>query len=281
VAHPPVVHSTLAKLSRAELAGINAHTLPVALARAERDNIPFEDLDERQMAIVLLERCSAPETAQELSLFLGTSHSLSPAVLQPRDITDQHAPPYVVWLAGFLNDPDQNIQKNARILLRWLVANRHEAIAANQQSLDGLRRLTEDSENSWRNAAFIAYALGTSGAVEDYDRVIHQAEIVIEHDREHTDLVAEALYRLHPPALINALQYFLEHTEPKSKQFNAGVHLLAKVAEIDDQAFWNTYFDDMAQIVDKLSELMGHNPAVERILDLVEKHLALASDEDS
>jgi hypothetical protein len=37
----------------------------------------------------------------------------------------------------------------------------------------------------------------------------------------------------------------------------------------------------MAQIVDKLSELMGHNPAVERILDLVEKHLALASDEDS
>jgi hypothetical protein len=93
--------------------------------------------------------------------------------------------------------------------------------------------------------------------------------------------VAEALYRLHPPALINALQYFLEHTEPKSKQFNAGVHLLAKVAEIDDQAFWNTYFDDMAQIVDKLSELMGHNPAVERILDLVEKHLALASDEDS
>jgi hypothetical protein len=281
VAHPPVVHSTLAKLSRAELSGVNAHTLPVALARAERDNIPFDDLDERQMAIALLERCSAPETAQELSLFLGISHNLTPTILQPRDITDQHAPHYVVWIAGFLNDPDQNVQKNARILLRWVVANRQEAIAANPQCLDGLRRLTEDSENSWRNAAFIAYALGVSGAVEDYDRVIHQAEIVIEHDREHADLVAEALYRLHPPALINALQYFLEHTEPKSKQFHAGVHLLAKVAEIDDQAFWNTYFDDMAQIVDKLSDLMGHNPAVERILDLVEKHLALASDEDS
>jgi hypothetical protein len=281
VAHPPVVHSTLAKLSRAELSGVNAHTLPVALARAERDNVPFEDLDERQMAIALLERCSAPETAQELSLFLAVSHNLTPTILQPRDITDQHAPHYVVWLAGFLNDPDANIQKNARVLLRWLVANRHEAIAANQPSLDGLRRLTEDTENSWRNAAFIAYALGLSGGVEDYDRVIHQAEIVIEHDREHADLVAEALYRLHPPALINALQYFLEHTEPKSKQFNAGVHLLAKVAEIDDQAFWNTYFDDMAQIVDKLSDLMGHNPAVERILDLVEKHLALANDEDS
>ena len=280
MAHPPVVHSALAKLGRAEFVGVNAHTLPVALHRAERDTVPFDQLDERQAAIALMERSGYPTTMHELSLFLNVGNALTPTTLIAREITEQHAQPYITWLAGFLNDPEPNIQKNARILLRWMVANRAAAIAANPTSLDGLRRIADDPVNSWRNAAFIAYALGVCGTPDDYDRVIRQAEIVIEHDKEHADLVAEALYRLHPPALINALQYFLEHAPANSKQFVAGIHLLAKVADIEDQAFWNTYYNDMDQIVKKLGELVGRNPVVERILDLIEKHLALAQDEE-
>jgi hypothetical protein len=280
VAHPPAVHSVLTKLTRAEIAGVNAHTLPVALERAQRDQITFDGLDERQVAIALLERIGCPETMAELSLFLNTSHTLSPTVLLPQSVTEQQAPSYVTWLTGFLNDPEPNIQKNARILLRWLVSNYRPAVAARQESLSGLRQLADDPENSWKNSAFIAYALGVCGTVEDYDRVIHQAELVIEHDREHAELVAEALYRLHPPALINALQYFLEHAPANSKQFIAGIHLLAKVAEIEDQQFWNAYYDDMDQIVERLADLVGHNSTVERILDLIEKHLALAQDEN-
>lgn len=280
MAQPPVVHSTLAKLARAEIFGVNAHTLPIALNRAESDHVPFEQLDERQAAIALLERIGYPISMHELSLFLNVSHTLTPTTLVAREITDQHAPHYITWLAGFLNDPEPNIQKNARILLRWLVANHQPAIAVNPSSLDGLRRVADDPLNSWKNAAFVAYALGVCGTLDDYDRVIHLAEIVIEHDKEHADLVAEALYRLHPPALINALQYFLEHAPANSKQFVAGIHLLAKVAEIEDQTFWNTYYHDMDQIVAKLEELVGRNPVVERILDLVEKHLALAQDEE-
>jgi hypothetical protein len=280
VAYPPVVHSVLAKLARAEISGVNVHTLPVALERAQRDRITFDGLDERQVAIVLLERIGYPETMAELELFLNTPHALSPTVLLPQSITASHAPSYVTWLAGFLNDPESNVQKNARILLRWLVSNHQPAIAAKQESLDGLRRLADDPANSWKNSAFIAYALGVCGSIEDYDRVIRQAEAVIEHDREHADLVAEALYRLHPPALINALQYFIEHAPENSKQFIAGIHLLAKVAEIEDRQFWNTYYNDMDQIVERLADLVGHNSTVERILDLIEKHLALAQDED-
>ena len=278
MAHPPVVHSALAKLARAEFVGVNAHTLPVALFRAERDAVPFDRLDERQVAIALLERASYPTSMQELNLFLNVGNTLSPTTLVAREITEEHASPYVTWLAGFLNDPDANTQKNARVLLRWLVANRAEAIAAKQAALDGMRRVADDSANSWKNAAFIAYVLGVCGTPDDYDRVIRQAEIVIEHDKEHADLVAEALYRLHPPALINALQYFLEHAPANSKQFVAGIHLLAKVAEIEDQTFWNTYYKDMDQIVEKVAEVVGHNHVVERILDLIEKHLALAED---
>jgi tetratricopeptide (TPR) repeat protein len=280
MAYPPTVHSTLAKLARAEIAGVNAHTLPVALDRAERDGVAFEQLDERQLAIALLQRISYPETMQELSLFLNVGHALNPTTLVAREISGQHAVAYMPWLAGFLNDPEANIQKNARILLRWVVGNYQQAIAADQSSLDVLRRIADDAANSWKNAAFIAYALGVCGTVDDYDRVIRLAEIVIEHDREHAEMVADALYRLHPPALINALQYFLEHAPANSKQFIAGIHLLAKVAEIDDQQFWNTYYKDMDQIVTKLADLVGHNPTVERILDLIEKHLALAEDEE-
>jgi hypothetical protein len=280
VAYPATVHSALAKLARTELAGVNVHTLPVALDRAERDGVPFEQLDERQLAIALLERIGYPQSMQELSLFLNVGHTLNPATLVAPDIGDQTAISYVTWLAGFLNDPEPNIQKNARILLRWLVNAWQAGISANQASLDTLRRVADDPANSWKNAAFIAYALGVCGTVEDYDRVIRQAEIVIEHDREHAEMVADALYRLHPPALINALQYFLEHAPANSKQFIAGIHLLAKVAEIEDQRFWNTYYKDMDQIVSKLGDVVGHNPTVERILDLIEKHLALAEDED-
>jgi hypothetical protein len=280
LAYPPLVHSTLAKLARAELSGVNVHTLPVALDRAERDQVPFEQLDERQLAIALLERIGYPASMQELNLFLNVGHTLNPATLVAREITDQHAVAYMPWLAAFLNDPEANIQKNARILLRWLVGNRQAAIAAVQSALDTLRRVADDPVNSWRNAAFIAYALGVCGTMDDYDRVIRQAEAVLEHDREHADMVADALYRLHPPALISALQYFLGHEPANSRQFIAGIHLLAQVAEIDDQQFWNTYYLAMDQIVTKLGETVGKNPTVERILDRIEKHLALAQDED-
>ncbi len=280
MAYPPVVHSTLAKLARAEIAGVNVHTLPISLERAERQGVSFEQLDERQVAITLLERIGYPESMQELSLFLNVSHTLNPATLTVRDISGQHAVAYVTWLAGFLNDPEVNIQKNSRILLRWLVTNWQEAIRAAPASLDALRRVADDPLNSWKNAAFIAYALGVCGTVDDYDRVIHQAEIVLEHDREHAEMIADALYRLHPPALISALQYFLGNEPANSKQFIAGIHLLAQVAQIEDQQFWNTYYNDMDQIAAKLGDVAGSNPTVERILDLIEKHLALAEDED-
>lgn len=281
MAQSPAVASTMTKLARSEIAGVSIHTLPIALERAENDHVDFAALNERQVALVLLERIGYPETMRELRLFLGVNHSLTPTVLLGNEIDDQHAVAYMTWLAGFLEDPDANIQKNARILLRWLVANRQQAIAAQPAGLNTLRRVADDPVSSWKNAAVIAYALGVCGTTEDYDRVIHQAELVIEHDRDNADLVAEAMYRMYPPALINALQYFLENAPANSKQFIAGIHLLAKVAEIDDQSFWNTYYDDMDHIVEKVNALVGRNPAVERILDLIEKHLAYSTDEES
>ena len=278
-AHPPVVYSAVVKLARSEIVGVNVHTLPIALDRAERQHITFENYSERQVAVVLLERCGFPESMQELSLFLNVTHTLSPTILLPEEITDQHAPLYMTWIAGFLNDPEPNIQKNSRILLQWLVTNRQAAIQAVPNCLDSLRRVADDSVSTWKNSAFVAYALGLAGAIDDYDRVIKQSELVIEHDREHIGLVAEALYKMYPPALINALRYFIENTEPNSKQFIAGLQLLAKVAEIDDQSFWNTYYDDMDHIVQKVTEIAGHNQTVERILDLIEKHLALVDGE--
>ncbi|MEP7287260.1 MAG: hypothetical protein ABI947_16010 [Chloroflexota bacterium] len=278
--HPSVVHTALSKLARSEIGSVNGHTLPIALDRAERDQVNFAAMSERQVALALLERIGFPESANELSLFLNVNHTLTPTDLSVDEITDLHAPPYITWLAGFLNDPEANIQKNARILLRWLVTNRQSAIQTKPESLDMLRRVVDDPVSSWKNAAFIGYALGMCGTIDDYERVIKQSEIVIEHDREHIELVAEALYKMYPPALINALQYFIEHTPPNSKQFIAGIQLLAKVADIDDQSFWNTYYDDMDHIVEKVTELAGQNYVVERILDLIEKHLALATDEE-
>src|SRR5437870_618008 len=193
MAQSPAVASTVTKLARSEIAGVNAHTLPIALERAERDHVDFAALNERQVAIVLLEHIGYPESMRELSLFLAVNHSLTPTALLTSEISAQHATPYVTWLAGFLDDPDANIQKNARILLRWLVANRQEAVAAQPSALDGLRRVADDPASSWKNAAVIAYTLGVCGTTEDYDRVIHQAELVIEHDRDNADLVAEAL----------------------------------------------------------------------------------------
>jgi hypothetical protein len=280
MAHPPVVHSTVAKLARSEIVGVNAHTLPVALDRAEREQIHFDDLSERQVALILLERCGYPESMQELSLFLNVNISLNPTSLPTNEISDHYAQHYATWLAGFLNDPEANIQKNARILLRWLVANRQAAIQANQPALEPMRRIADDPECSWRNAAFVGYTLGLCGSMEDYDRVIKQAEIVIAQDREHIALVGEALYKMYPPSLISALQYFIENNPPNSKQFIAAMELLAKVSEIEDQSFWSTYFDDMAGIVDKVNELAGRNSMVERILDQIEKHLAYVGGEE-
>lgn len=278
--HPPVVHRVVAKLARSEIGGVNAHTLPIALDRAERENIDFEPLNERQMAVLLLERASYPETTHEFNLFLTVQHTFTPGILNVQEITDNHAAPYMRWAAAFLNDPEPIAQKNARLLLRWLVANRREAVAADQTSLDNLRRVAADPDSGWKNSAFIVYALGMCGTLEDYDQVIRHSEQVIEHDRENLELVAEALHRLYPPALINALQYFLEHTSTAPKQFIAGMHLLAKVAEIDDPAFWKTYYNDMDRILTELSEVADHIPAVERVLDLIDKQLALASRDD-
>ncbi len=278
--HPPVINSTISKLLRAEIGGVNAHTLPIAVERAERDHVPFETLSERQVALTLLERAGYPESMAELGTFLNVGQTMKANALVSGEITEQYAPAYMRWLAGFLDDPEQNVQKNARILLYWLVTNRASAIATDQRNLDNLRRVASDSKTSWRNAAFLVYALGVCGTPEDYETVTRQAEIVIEHDREHIDLVAEGLYKLHPPALVNALEFFLERTDAHSKQFLAGLQLLAKVAEIDDKAFWNTYYDKMDEIINKLNEIAGQHPIVERILDLVEKQMALAQVSD-
>src|SRR5579885_730936 len=105
MAHPPVVHSTVAKLVRADIAGVNVHTLPIALDRSERENIDFASLTERQVAIVLLERAGFPESMSELSLFLNVNATLTPTALTA-EITDRHAPAYVTWLAGFLRSEE-------------------------------------------------------------------------------------------------------------------------------------------------------------------------------
>ena len=237
-----VITTALSKLARSEISGVNAHTLAVALERAEHETLPLSRLSERQVAIALLERTGYPETLRELLLFLNTAQLLTAGALVLEEITDQHAVFYIGCLPQFLEERESTVTRNARFLLRWLVAHRQLAVAADQSALDGLRRMADDS-TQLKNAAYIAYALGMCGVAEDYDRVIHQAELVIEHDREHLDLIADGLYHLHPPALINALQFFLEHTEIRSKQFMTGIHLLAKVSEIEDRAFWMTYYD--------------------------------------
>lgn len=277
--HPAVVQTVLSKLVRADFIGVNVHTLPVALHRATEEKLDFSQLSERQVASALLERVRYPESMNELYMFLNTNNTLNPAMMPLDEITDQHAPYYMTWLAGFLNDPEANVQKNARVLLRWLISNRAAAIQAQPSSLDMMRRVGDDPVSSRKNAAFVAYALGLCGTMDDYDMVVRLSEIVVAEDREHIPFVAEALYKMYPPALINALQFFIESTPPNSKQFMAGMQLLATVAEIEDKAFWNTYYNEMDRIVEKVSAAAGHNSTIERILDLIEKHLAFASDE--
>ncbi len=79
MAHPPVVHSAVAKLARSDIAGVNVHTIPIALERAERDQILFDRLSERETVIALLERTGYPESAKELYLFLNVGYALNSA----------------------------------------------------------------------------------------------------------------------------------------------------------------------------------------------------------
>lgn len=279
----PLVQKVIAALLRSELSGVNLHTVEVGLARLAAEQIAFENLTERQIAILLLERIGYPTSIGEFSTFLGQKRPLNRTALSAEEITDEHAPHYVRWLAAFLDDPELTTQTNARIVLQWLVANRGGAIAADQSSLDNLRRLADDPATSWHNSAFYVYALGCCGRLDDYDRVIRHAERVIEQDREHLDLVAEGLYRLHPPALISALQFFLENIDPRGqhKQFATAMTLLSRVAEIEDRNFWATYYDEMDGLVARIADFAANNRAVERVLDQIEKNMALAAyDED-
>jgi hypothetical protein len=183
----------------------------------------------------------------------------------------------VRWSAAFLDDPEPTTQTNTRLVVQWLAAHRSAAIAADQTSLDSIRRVADDAATSWRNSAYFVYVLGCCGSTDDYDRVIRHAERVIEQDREHLDLVAEGLYRLHPPALLNALQFFLERADPKGKQFATAMTLLSKVAEIEDKKFWATYYDEMDAIIGQIANFAEKNRAVERVLDQIEKNMALAA----
>ncbi|MDW8298330.1 MAG: hypothetical protein RML95_03235 [Anaerolineae bacterium] len=286
MSHVALVQRVVNALIRTELTGVNAHTLAVALQRAEAAGVDFEALSERGLALVLLQYCGYPTSLQELSVFLGTPHTLTPSMLVSTLISDDQAVNYVRWLPAFLEDMDVPLQRNSRTMLRWVVADRAAAIAAQQASLDRLRRLADDSSTSPKLSALLVYALGKCGTLEeDYDRVIRHAEIVIAHDRENLDLVAEALYAMYPPALINALQYFLEQTDGtlNRQQLNTGLILLAKVAEIEDRTFWQTYHEPMSHLVDQLSALGNRHTAIMRLLDQVEKQLAYAAynaDED-
>ena len=277
---PQIVHRVASKLARAEIVGVNPHTLAVALHRIAQETLTFDQYNERYIGLLLLDRAVYPESPAELNAFLTVQVALSNLTLTRDEITALHAPHYMRWVAGFLNDSDVNIQKNARILLKWLVANHQTALNAEQTSLDMMRQVADDPTSVWRSSAYIVYALGSCGVIEDYDKVIFHAEKVIEHDRDNIEMVAEALYRLHPPALINVVKYFLDNTQESTKQFTAGLHLLAKVSEIDDQQFWKTYYDDMDHIVERLGKLIDDVPAVERIVDQMEKHLALAYADD-
>ncbi len=275
------IHRVVASLVRSELAGVTPHTLAVAVSRLERDALQLEEATERQIAIELLARIGYPENVNEFRAYLGHPQPLSGASLNPAEITELHAPHYMRWVPAFLDDSDT--QKNARLMLRWLVAHRRDPIAAAQDSLDNLRHLANES-TTWRSSGYIVYGLGCCGRADDYEQVIRHAELVIEHDREQLELVAEGLYRLYPPALINALQFFLErtnfNTSAKKKEFATGLVLLAKVAEIDDRAFWKTYYKEMDDLTRRLADWASSNSAVERILDQIEKQMVLVSLED-
>jgi hypothetical protein len=58
---------------------------------------------------------------------------------------------------------------------------------------------------------------------------------------------------------------------------------MAKVAEIEDRAFWQTYHEPLSSLVDRLSALGNRHGAIMRLLDQIEKQLAYAAydaDED-
>ncbi|CAG1014343.1 MAG: hypothetical protein IAE83_08200 [Anaerolinea sp.] len=280
----PLLHKVISALARTDLAGVTPHTLAVARARLNEENISPEGLSEAALGSALLARVRYPITPAEMNLFLSVSPLLTPASLPLDEISEQHAVHYMPWLAGFLSDPETVVQQNARTLLRWLVTHRCEAIRAEQRSLDAIRRLADDPSTSPKASAYLVYALGSCGTLDDYDRVIRHAEIVIEHDRDRVMLIADGLYRLYPPALINALQFFLDHVhaDMKSKQGMTGMSLLDKVADIEDRAFWKTYYDQMEQIVERLKKLAGTNNHVEYIVDQIEKNLAYSAlDDDS
>lgn len=278
----PIVHRVVTALIRAELAAVNIHTLSVALERLQ-DQLPtLESQPERQFAAALLQSCGYPVTIQELKVFLNQTSALTNTALVSEEILPEWAVNYMRWLPAFLEDLEVNLSRNARLMLRWTATAFREPIAAQPESLDLLRRVADDASTSVKTSAYLVYALGKCGTADDYDRVTRHAEAVIEHDREHLDMVADALYSLYPPALINALNFFLERADDSRNrnQFATGLALLSKVAEIEDRAFWRTYADEMSAILDRMYEAGTSNTAVVRLLDQVEKQLALAAYEE-
>lgn len=285
VDYPPIVGRVAGKLGRADLAGVNPHSLHVAISRAMRDGVEFAASSEQQIAVTLLQRAGAPESVLELGVYLSVSQTLTPQALSPDFFAPERAAEYVRWSAGFIYTDSLDVARNARIFLRWLVANYADRIRSQQDALNNLRRVADGSlgtnQKLAKNSAFIVYVLGMCGDVQtDYDRVIAHAEQVIEHDRENIPLVADALYQLYPPALLNAITYFLNKSDDRSKPFIAGLHLLDHVAEIEDRAFWRTYYDDLDAITQRLAPVAGESEAVERLLDRLERNLALSSLED-
>jgi hypothetical protein len=277
--HPPAVARVVNSLLRAELAGVTAHTLAVALNRLDAAKLDYPAQRDQQLACHLLAQAGCPLTIKEFSIFLSAPQMLVTSLLPTDEMTEVQARNYVRWSAAFLNDPTPALATNARLLLRWAVERWREGIRAVPETLDPLRKVADDSLTGPKVSAYLVFALGLCGNMDDYDRVTQHAEKTIANDREHIDLVAEGLRYLYPPALINALQFFLDlnGTDPRSKQFMTGLHLLAKVAEVDDQQFWLTYADEMGALVDQLSGLASKNQALEVILDQIEKQLAYAA----
>jgi hypothetical protein len=265
-------------LARAALAGITPHTLAVAMARLSEVNRTLET--EAMLGAALLSLARLPANAAEMAVFVAVPQPLT-AITILDGLPDNHASHYVVWLTPFLTDAATPTAKNARALLQWLASNRTDILRANQPQLTPLRKLAQESEKHPDVAAYLAFALGACGTMDDYDVVIRLAEVVIEHDRERLGLVADGLYRLYPPALINALNFFLERADPSNKkQFLTGIKLLEKVAEIDDAQFWRTYADEMGSLIDQLAGPASRNQNLERLLDQIEKQLAYAHRDD-
>ncbi|HRE49703.1 MAG TPA: hypothetical protein PLD47_18415 [Aggregatilineales bacterium] len=276
------LNRVIVALTRAKLTGVTEHTLAVASARLAEDALFLDEMTEAQLGAALLTRVRYPLDPSEMSHFLSSAPALTPNLLAAEQITDEHAQHYVRWLPGFLSDPATVTSQNARVLMGWLASHRAEAIRAKPDGLAMLRRVADDPTTSPKSSAYIAFMLGACGTMDDYDRVIQHAERVIEHDRERIDLVAEGLYRLYPPALINALNFFLEGLRPdlKSKQAMTGLYLLEKVVEFEDSDFWKQFYDEMDAILGRLRDLKTENTWLERLGDQLEKQLAYAGFEE-